>query len=97
MVPTRRSAKKGTLVPPEGIAVVRGEVGGNTHLLVAAGSVSWAVVQGDEQDLGVVDVETGATAYLLHGEHGANAMGGPGSYLLRRQRQQAEVVTTVAD
>lgn len=98
IIPARASAKKGTRVPPAGIAVVRGESGGNTHLLVAEGAVSWAPVVGNPTtlDLGVVTVPEGATAFLLHPEHGANAMG-PGNYTLRRQREQRELIERVAD
>ncbi len=98
IIPARPSAKKGTLVPPQGIAVVRGESGGNTHLLVAEGAVSWAPVVGnpDLLDLCVVTVPEGATAFLLHPEHGANAMGA-GNYTIRRQREQADELRMVAD
>lgn len=98
IIPTRASAKKGNPVPPAGIAVVRGESGGNTHLLVAEGPVAWAPVVGNPGllDLGVVTVPEGATAFLLHPEHGANAMGA-GSYTIRRQREQADELRVVAD
>lgn len=98
IIPTRPGMKKGTLVPSSGIAVVRGESGGNTHLLVTEGPVSWAPVVGNPTvlDLGVVTVPKGATAFLLHPEHGANAMGA-GSYTLRRQREQADELRMVAD
>lgn len=98
IIPTRTRAKKGTPVPPAGIAVVQGESGGNTHLLVAEGPVSWAPVVGNPTmlDLGVVTVPEGATAFLLHPEHGANAMG-PGAYTIRRQREQADELRIVAD
>lgn len=98
IIPMRPSAKKGQPVPPAGIAVVRGESGGNTHLLVSEGAVAWAPVTGRalDLDLGVVDVPEGATAFMLHPEHGCNAMG-PGSYLIRRQREQADELRMVAD
>ncbi len=98
VIPTRPGMKQGTPVPPAGIAVVQGESGGNTHLLVAEGPVSWAPVVGNPSllDLGVVTVPEGATALLLHPEHGANAMG-PGNYTIRRQREQADELRMVAD
>ena len=98
IIPTPTSMKKGAAVPPEGVAVVRGESGGNTHLLVADGPVMWAPVVGNPQllDLGVVTVPDGSTAFLLHPEHGANAMGA-GTYTLRRQREQADELRVVAD
>lgn len=86
-----------TEVPAHGIPVVRGESGGNTHLLVADGPVCWSPMQQRAgQALGTVDVPAGSTAYLLHPEHGANAMG-PGFYELRRQREQADEIRLVAD
>jgi hypothetical protein len=98
VIPIRPGIKQGTAVPAAGIAVVRGESGGNTHLLVAEGAVSWAPVVGTPNllDLGVVTVDEEAIAYLLHPEHGANAMG-PGAYTLRRQREQADELRAVAD
>lgn len=98
IIPARPSMKKGQPVPPEGVAVVRGESGGNTHLLVAEGPVSWAPAVGNPTmlDLGVVTVPEGSTAFMLHPEHGANAMG-PGNYSLRRQREQADELRIVAD
>lgn len=98
IVPRRKGRTANpTEIPSQGIAVVRGEAGGNTHLLVAAGRVVWSPMQQQAgQALGTVDVPKGATAYLLHPEHGANAMG-PGFYELRRQREQADEIRLVAD
>lgn len=97
IIPTRMSMKEHGAgpVPAEGVPVVRGENGGNTHLLVADGAVTWSPAT-DWLDLGVVTVGEGATAFLLHPEHGANALA-PGSYRLRRQREQAEEIRRVAD
>lgn len=82
-------------VPAEGIPVVRGENGGNTHLLVADGPVLFAPREFGA-DMGTLVVPDGATAYLIHPEHGANAIGG-GTYIVRRQREQAEEIRLVAD
>lgn len=85
-------------VPPEGIAVVRGEAGGNTHLLVADGDVRFArapVTRGGLA-LGSLVVEEGASAYVIHPEHGATGVA-PGSYRISRQREQAEEARLVAD
>lgn len=70
-------------IPPDGVPVVRGEATANTHLLVGDGT--WAPCEA-VPDLGVVAVAT--EAYLLHPEHGAQGLAA-GSYLLRRQREQA--------
>ncbi len=85
-------------VPPEGVPVVRGEAGGNTHLLVAEGTVLWAPRTGspDAADMGTLVVEEGSSAFLIHPEHGAAGMG-PGHFTIRRQREQAEEVRLVAD
>ena len=90
--PARKSAKVGTPLPAEGVAVVRGESGGNTHLLVGAGT--WSPVEGDLLQLGVVNVES--DCYLLHPEHGAQGMA-PGSYIISRQREQADEIRRVQD
>lgn len=87
-----------TSVPREGVAVVRGENGGNTHLLLAAGAVRYDTSTGGSSglDLGVLDVADGATAYLAHPEHGYAGIA-PGLYVIRRQREQADVIRLVAD
>lgn len=81
-------------IPPAGVAVVRGENGGNTHLLVGAGR--WAPRDSTAGDCGTLIVEAGEVAFLIHPEHGANAMA-PGSYVVRRQREQADELRLVAD
>ena len=85
-------------VPPEGIPVVRGENGGNTHLLLASGRVSFlpADRSGSGLDLGVLGVGADATAYLAHPEHGYLGIG-TGRYVVRRQREQADEIRMVAD
>ena len=50
-------------VPQCGVPVVRGEAGGNTHLLLADGAVTWDAAPAD-LTLGVLTVEEGATAFL---------------------------------
>lgn len=94
IIPVRSSAKKGVAIPADGIPVVRGENGGNTHLLVGDGT--WAPVETRGLDLGVLTVLKDKVAYLLHPEHGGNAMG-PGCYLFRRQREMADEIRMVAD
>lgn len=88
-------------VPPEGVAVVRGENGGHTHHLAAySGTCRWAPnpsVSAADPDLGELHVPAGATAYLSHDdEHGANGIG-PGNYTIRRQVEEAERRQLVAD
>lgn len=82
-------------VPVEGVAVVRGENGGNTHLLLADGDVKWTARE-EGLVLGFLTVAEGATAYLAHPEHAFSGIG-PGTYELRRQREQADVIRMVQD
>lgn len=97
VIPMRPGQIIGTSVPPEGVPVVRGEAGGNTHLLVADGHVLWAARQatGADPDLGTLEVVEGA-AYLLHPEHGGQGIG-LGQYRIRRQVEAAETARLVSD
>lgn len=98
IIPTKPSKKVGDPVPADGIQVVRGEATANTHWLDAYhGTVLWAPAGAGGQDLGVVTVPKGAVAVLTHtDEHGCNAIGA-GTYLIRRQREQADEIRLVAD
>jgi len=80
-------------IPAQGVAVVRGESGGNTHLLVGGGL--WAEDTRGLAVMGTLVVER-APAYLIHPEHGATAMG-PGQYTIERQQEQRDVARLVAD
>lgn len=85
-------------VPRGGVAVVRGESGGNTHRLLADGDVRFDLRTASATDLtlGSLHVPAGATAWLDHPEHGNTGIA-PGSYVLRRKREQAEELRMVAD
>lgn len=86
-------------VPPAGVAVVRGEAGGNTHLLLADGPVFFDPAtsrSSAELVLGVLTVPVGSTGYLAHPEHAYSGIA-PGVYELRRQREQADEIRMVAD
>ncbi len=85
-------------VPRAGIAVVRGESGGNTHLLLADGPVFFTPIQRSRSGLtlGVVTVPAGSTGYLAHPEHAYSGIA-PGSYELRRQREMADEIRMVHD
>lgn len=90
---TEMSAAK--LVPNDGMAVVFGEVTGNTHLLHGEG-VRW-LAKSSGVTLGIVEVPEGCEALLIHtDEHGANAMG-PGRYVLHGKREQADEIRRVQD
>jgi hypothetical protein len=84
-----------TVVKAAGVAVVRSESGGNTHLLLADGPVRYDAATRD-LTLGVLTVGKGATAYLAHPEHGYAGIA-PGTYVVRRQREQAEEIRLVQD
>ena len=87
-----------TAVPRMGVAVVRGESGGNTHLLLASGDVRFDQREANAADLtlGSLLVAEGATAWLDHPEHGNSGIA-PGRYVLRRKREQADELRMVAD
>lgn len=93
VIPTR-PGNDGQPIGPNGVPVIRGEAGGNTHLLVADGLAHWTPLAG--QDLGTLTVTPDSTAYLLHPEHGAQGIA-PGTYTIRRQREQADEIRYVAD
>jgi len=96
--PERAGKNVGVPVPPEGVPVVRGEAGGNTHLLVGD-EVLWAPSTSTspvELTLGVLTVPAGRVAFLLHPEHGAQGFA-PGTYRVGRQREQADEIRSVRD
>jgi hypothetical protein len=93
---TAAERKQTVPVPAEGVAVVRGEATGNTHLLHGEGPVVFSRRDSDLL-LGVVEVGDGGTGFLIHtDEHGVNAFG-PGCYELRGKREQADLIRRVAD
>ncbi|GAA1995935.1 hypothetical protein [Catenulispora subtropica] len=86
VVPRSAQAPAATPVPRDGVAVVRGEFGGHTHTLLAEGTVTFDPAPEEGLDIGVLTVGTDATAYLAHPEHAYSGIG-PGTYVLRRQRE----------
>lgn len=86
----------------EGETVIVGN-GGNSHILAGLG-VMWEPGERGQQTLGTLTVPDGAVAYLFHAtekprrlaEHQPNAIGA-GTYVIRRQREQADVIRLVAD
>ena len=90
-----------TLVPREGVHVVRGEATGNSHILDAVeGVVLWGPHESRDPDdlvLGIVHVEVDSVAHLIHTEeHGCNALAA-GTYVLTGKRQMADEIRKVAD
>ena len=100
IVPMRKGNVEGLeKVPTEGVAVIRGEAGGNTHLLLAEGDVQFARAPQTRTGgvlLGTMLVGEGGIAVLHHIEHGYNLVG-PGMYSLRGKRTQMSEVTRVTD
>lgn len=83
-----------TRIPAEGLPVVRGENGGNTHLLVGAGTAE--PVDDGSLTIARVGVPDEGTVLLSHPEHGALILG-PGCWEVRRQREQADEIRMVQD
>jgi hypothetical protein len=88
-----------TKLPEGGFPVVRGEVGANTHSLIADPGAEVFfdphTPTGGDLLLGVLTVASGV-AYLAHPEHAFSGIA-RGTYELRRQREQADEVRLVAD
>ena len=82
-------------VKTDGYPVVRGEAGGNTHLLLADGPVFFAPAS-DGTRLGTLVVPDGSTAHMHHPEHGYNSIGA-GTYIMRGQRTQMDEIERVRD
>ena len=97
VIPMRAGKVAGAqAVPAEGVVLVRGESGGNTHLLLPSPGVTFAPAATRGLDLGTLVVEAAAECYIAHPEHGYLGVG-PGQYVVRRQRQQADEIRLVAD
>lgn len=92
-------------LPAAGAELVRGQ-GGHVHLLL--GRVLWTPGREGAQTIGTVTVPDGEAGYLAHGdgtpvsalsgdaEHGVQAFG-PGTWVIRRQREKADEERLVAD
>lgn len=87
------------VVPAEGVAVVRGEATGNTHLLQSEPGLPAAKFSRRSAGLilGVCVVPEGGVAHLIHtDEHGVNSFG-PGTWVFRGKREKTEVDRRVQD
>lgn len=88
VLPSAAPRRATTPIPRAGVLVVRSESGGNTHSLHSWDGPGCFFDPADGLVVGLLTVPDGATAYLVHTEeHGANAFG-PGTYTIRRQREQ---------
>jgi hypothetical protein len=91
-----RGSAKGTPVTAEGIAVIPAAGSGHEHRLFA-GTPGTAVLYraaSGGQEIGTL--ECTQPAYVAHPEHAYTGIA-PGSYILRRQREQAQEERIVAD
>lgn len=86
----------GPEIPAAGVAVIAPVGAGHEHRLFAAvPATAWfAPDTGGGQDIGVLTATE--PVYSLHAEHGAAGIA-PGTYVLRRQREQADEERLVAD
>ena len=90
-------AGDGARVPAEGIPVIEAIAGGHEHRLLAGtpGTATFTPATGTGgQDIGVLHCTE--PAFLAHPEHGYLGVA-PGSYVLRRQREQADEERLIAD
>ena len=86
-----------TPIPKAGFPVIAGENGGNTHAVYGVGFYDPAVRSSPEDLLlGILTVPAGEQVLLSHPEHGGFLIE-PGTYEMRRQREQADVIRMVAD
>ncbi len=92
-------------LPAAGETVLAGR-GGNAHCLAAGvGDVFWEATGRGRQTLGTLTVGAGGVAYLFHApERGPRRLAeheplaaGPGTYVIRRQREQRDAIALVAD
>lgn len=98
-IPAKTGKVSTVPLPKGGFPVVRGESGGNTHLLLGDGPVFFTPasdVSATQLDLGVLTVPEGSVAYLAHPEHAFTGLAA-GSWVIRRQREQADELRMVAD
>ena len=100
IVPSGRGAAgaRGELVPAGGIAVSAAVGGGHEHRLFAGapGTAWWHANTSFMRSQDIGTMQCTEPAYILHPEHGATGIA-PGSYVLRRQREQADEERLVAD
>jgi hypothetical protein len=95
--PERRARDIAEARPLERPEVLVEGRGGNAHVLVDpdGAGVRWDSY-GSAQTLGVLVVPDGARACVDHRQHGRNALG-PGVWVVRRQRVQADEVRLARD
>lgn len=85
-----------TPIPATGYPVVAGENGGNTHAVFGTGFYTPGVRSATSLLLGVLTVPAGEQVLLSHPQHGGLLID-PGTYEIRRQREQADEIRLVQD
>lgn len=80
-------------VPRTGVELLRGAVGGNAHTLLGG---RWTTDVTDQVGLALGVMELTEPAYVAHVEHGYLGVAA-GTYVVRRQREQADQIALVAD
>jgi hypothetical protein len=80
-------------VPRQGVELLRGTAAGNAHTLLSG---RWTTDVTDQVGLAIGVMELEHAAYVAHVEHGYLGIA-PGTYVVRRQREQADVIALVAD
>lgn len=84
-----------TPIPAKGFVVATGR-GGHDHRLLGAGCFDRSPARDGSVEIGVLTVPQDGEAFALHDEHGALQFA-PGSYVIGRQREQADVIREVED
>jgi len=84
-----RGGRQGDTVPLNGIPVIEAVGGGHEHRLFAGqpGTARFTPSRADGADIGLL--ECTEPAYIAHPEHAYTGIA-PGTYTLRRQREQAD-------
>lgn len=84
-----------TPIPEKGVVVATGR-GGHDHRLLPGGFFDRSRLADDSLEIGVLTVPEGGEVFMAHDEHGYMGFA-PGSYVIGRQREQADVIREVED
>lgn len=84
-----------TPIPTAGVVVATGR-GGHDHRLLAGGCFDSSPVRDGSLEIGLLTVPDDGEVFMAHDEHGFMGFA-PGSYVIGRQREQADVIRAVED
>lgn len=84
-----------TVIPKQGVVVATGR-GGHDHRLLAGGCFAPTAAASGSLEIGVLTVPQGGEVFMAHDEHGFMGFA-PGSYVIGRQREQADEIRQVED